>query len=100
MGFARWLSERVDLAPLTPQNDLTSTGYCLANPGSEYLVYHQHGGGGSFSLKLESAMYAVEWADLADGRIAKAGDLQAEPGNMTFQSPFDGPSILHLRTVH
>ncbi len=97
MGFARWLSERVDLASLTPRSDLASTKYCLANPGMEYLVYQQQGSGRSLSLKLEPAMYAVEWIDLTGGRTAKGKDLQAKAGDTTFQSPFDGPKMLHLK---
>ena len=29
----------MNLAAVTPQDDLTSTSYALANPGSEYLIY-------------------------------------------------------------
>ena len=29
---------------MAPRGDLASTGYCLANPGKEYLVYIPEGG--------------------------------------------------------
>ncbi|MHC4352692.1 MAG: apiosidase-like domain-containing protein [Planctomycetota bacterium] len=108
MGFARWLSERVDLASLTPQSDLTSTGYCLANPGVEYLAYRPQSDSKEFSAKLESGRYAVEWTDLTSGRVVKAKDLQVrgdavvkakdlQVGEYRFVPPVKNPSILHLK---
>ena len=97
MGFARWLSERVDLASLTPQDDLASTEYCLANDGIEYLIYQPQGGGKNFSVNLRPGKYAVEWTDLVTGAVTRAGDVQAAGGQKTFTSIFDGPSILHLK---
>ena len=97
MGFARWLGERVDLASLTPQTDLASTRYCLANPGFEYLVYQPQSGAESFPVKLEPGGYAVEWIDPISGGVTAAKDMQAKAGENTFESPFDGPSILHLK---
>jgi hypothetical protein len=96
MGFARCLSECTDLAALTPQGGLASTKYCLANPGMEYLVYQPQRGAKSFSVRLESGAYAVEWTDLTNCRAAKADDLQAAAGENTLESPFDGPSMLYL----
>ncbi len=97
MGLARWLSERADLALLTPQDDLSSTGYCLANPGVEYLVYQLQGDAGSFSVRLESGPYSVEWTDLTSGRVVTGDALQAEAGDNTFTPPFESPAILHLK---
>ena len=39
MGQARRLAERVNLATMTPHEELASTKYCLANVDQEYLVY-------------------------------------------------------------
>jgi hypothetical protein len=39
----RW-AERVNLAEMTPHNDLASTKFCLGHPGFEYLVYLPKGG--------------------------------------------------------
>jgi len=97
MGFARWLCERVDLALLTPQNDLASTKYCLANPGLEYLAYQPQSGAKSFSVNLKPGKYAVEWMNLISGGLTKAKDLQGGNGKNTFTPPFGGPSILHLK---
>ena len=39
MGYSHRYAERMDLAAMTPRVDLSSTGFCLAAPGREYLVY-------------------------------------------------------------
>jgi hypothetical protein len=39
MGYTRTYAQRINLAVMVPRGDLASTGYCLANPGEEYLVY-------------------------------------------------------------
>lgn len=44
MGHTRRYAERMNLAKATPQPALASTGYCLADPKAEYLVYVPGGG--------------------------------------------------------
>jgi len=44
MGSTLTYANRMNLAVMTPQSNLSSTHYCLANPGSEYLVYQPSGG--------------------------------------------------------
>ncbi len=100
MGFARWLSERAALADLEPRNDLSSTNYCLANPGKEYLVYQPQTGGKSFEVKLESRTYKVEWTDLISGRLITGKDMDARSGENLFTPPFENPSILRLVKKH
>jgi hypothetical protein len=39
MGRTLTYAKRLNLASMFPHDHLASTGYCLANPGSEYLIY-------------------------------------------------------------
>jgi hypothetical protein len=39
MGYTRRYAQKVNLVAMVPRGDLASSGYCLANPGVEYLVY-------------------------------------------------------------
>ncbi len=39
MGMTLAYASRMDLSSVRPRADLASSGYCLANPGKEYLVY-------------------------------------------------------------
>jgi hypothetical protein len=73
MGVAREVAERVDLASMEPRGDLASTGYCLAAPGREYLVYLPLRAG-----RLRRALGRV-WTDAL--RARGAVDLGAVPGD-------------------
>ena len=97
MGLARRLSERVDLISMTPQSEPASTGYCLADPGREYLVYRPQGRGKEFTLILTPGKYSVEWINPQSGKSIKSQDHRAKTGTNTFVPPFKGPAILHLR---
>jgi len=44
MGQTRAFAQRINLAGMTPQNALASTGYALAAPGSQYLFYQPETG--------------------------------------------------------
>jgi len=39
LGYTRVYAERMNLSTATPHEELTSSGFCLARPGAEYLVY-------------------------------------------------------------
>ena len=39
LGQTLLVSSTINLANMIPRNELASSGYCLANPGFEYLVY-------------------------------------------------------------
>jgi len=97
MGMARKLSKRIDLVSMTPQSDLASTGYCLADPGREYLVYRPQSRGKEFNLILTPGKYWVEWINPASGKSVKLQDHRAKTGTNTFVPPFNGPAILNLR---
>ena len=97
MGNTRRLAGRLGLAALTPQPKLSSTGYCLANPGIEYVAY-QPASGKEFSVEASAGTYRFEWwpAGAAersgDGRITISG-----PGQK-FKPPIEGEAILHLKS--
>jgi hypothetical protein len=97
MGLARKLSERLDLESLTPQSNLASTGYCLANPGQEYLVYKTREKNEKISINLKSGKYSIEWINPSNGKSHQAQDHQSKSDADSFTPPFRGPAILHLR---
>lgn len=95
LGYTRTYANKVDLALMTPRPELTSTAYCLANPGSEYLVYQP--GMGEFTLDLTAGTYSYEWFNPVAGSIASTGSLVAKGGPKSFSSPFNGDAILYLK---
>lgn len=75
LGFARAFSMRMNLAATTPHGEIASSGYCLADPGSKYLVYLPAKRGRRFLRKLPANLFA----DTVDVDLSRAsGDLQFE----------------------
>ncbi len=74
LGDARRFAERMNLAAMTPANDLASSHYCLANRGHEYLIYIPTGGAVTVDLTKAAKDFSVEWHNPATGKET--------PGNM------------------
>jgi hypothetical protein len=78
---------------MTPRPDLVTRGYCLANPGREYLVYLESRG--EVHVHVEGGRYAARWInaqDTADQRNAGT-TLDGE----ALRTPEDGDDwLLHL----
>jgi len=95
LGYTLTYAQRINLKDMTPQNSLASTAYCLAAPGSEYLVYQP--ASGPFSVKLVAGTYGYEWFNPGAGKVDSSGTLKAGGGNQSFSPPFDGDAVLYLR---
>jgi hypothetical protein len=100
MGDTRRFAERMHLIEMEPRDDLSSTGYALANPGQEYLVLQPGGAGGSLTVLLEPGAYTAEWFAV-DGRETVPGDVTTVEGSATtsFSPPAElsGPTVLYLK---
>lgn len=94
MGVILAYAERMALNRAVPRNDLCSTGYCLADPGREYIVYQPDRG--PFTVRLASATYRYEWHDPSSGRGAGEGALTATEGGTEFAPPVDGDAVLYV----
>ena len=95
LGRTRVYAQKMNLAAMTPQGSLCSTGFCLANVGAEYLVYQPSGG--SFSVNLVAGTYSYEWYNPSSGVIASTGLLTATGGNQTLVPSFSGDAVLYLK---
>ena len=96
LGQTRQLANRVDLASMQPQNEVSSTGYCLANPGKEYLVY-QPKRGTPFTVALRPGVYQFEWFDPAQGAFAGQGRVETPGGMHPFRAPFETEAVLCVK---
>jgi hypothetical protein len=84
-------------AAMTPRGELSTTGYCLAAPGKEYLVYQP--GEGPFQVQLEGrddATFAMEWFDPKTGAATKGKQVKAAK-EARFEPPFAGDAVLYLK---
>ncbi len=95
MGYTLRFGERMNLAAMTPRNGLSSTKYCLANPGAEYLVY-QPEPDEEFTVKLEAGTYKYKWFNPSTGEAPETGTLEAEASERSFAPPFSGDAVLYL----
>lgn len=96
MGHTLRFAERMDLARVVPRGDLASTKYCLANPGSEYLIYLPDGGEVKVDLSAAVGTLKVEWFHPATGQTLSAGSI-AGGATRSIKAPFEGDAVLYLR---
>ncbi len=98
MGYIRDYAERLNLAAMTPQGNLSSTGQALANTKpthAQLLVYAPSGGSLSVNLSRTSGQFAVEWMNPATG-VKTAGANVSGGATRTFNPPFSGDAVLYL----
>jgi hypothetical protein len=98
MGQTRRFATRMNLAKMTPHNDLASSTFCLANPSAEYLVY-QPAGATTLSVKLPAGRYTFEWFDAIKASIAPSGIIEAAARETAFKPPFDNEGVLYLKAT-
>ena len=95
-GYTRMIADRVDLISMVPLPELASTAYCLANPGSEYLVYLPDTNSVTIDLESISGKFRVEWFDTGTGKFH--GSKRVKGGiKVTLSSPFGVRNqVVHL----
>jgi hypothetical protein len=96
MGYALRYAGKMNLVAMTPHGELASTEFCLADPGSEYLIYVPDGGEVTVDLSAASGSLAVEWLEARSGQTTP-GQSTAGGVKRSFKTPFDGDAVLYLR---
>ncbi|MBS0170106.1 MAG: DUF4038 domain-containing protein [Nitrospira sp.] len=110
MGQARRWADRLNLKHVTPQGELASTGYCLADQGGEYLIYIPASGATgetgdgkatrpvTVNLAGESGLFTIEWIELETGRT-KQEDMLVGGGERMLTVPFPQSVLLYLLKI-
>lgn len=98
MGQALRFSQRMNLNRCKPRPDLASTGYCLANPGKQYLVY-QPKAGQAVTVTLKPGQYAIEWFNPRKNETISEKRIRAAQGQRQFPCPVDGEAVLYVCSV-
>jgi len=99
MGDVRTWSQRVDLASMTPQPNLSSTNYCLANPGKEYLVFFPEKTDRA-EIQLAVGHYEVQWFETRSRNEQSAGTLRASGKSTQVKVPGEGEWLLYLKAIN
>jgi hypothetical protein len=98
MGYARSYALRIDLAHAVPHGELASSGYCLAKPGSQYLVYSTGGTYGvtvNLSAVAPNVSLTVEWFNTSTG-VAKVVGTVTGGTSRRLTPPSTGGSVVFL----
>jgi hypothetical protein len=98
LGESRRYAERMDLRAMTPHPELASTGFCLANPGEEYLIY-QPLAGRNFVATLYPGKYRFEWLNSSSSVRAVSGQVQIADPQRQFRAPFVAEAVLYLKIM-
>jgi hypothetical protein len=94
MGMTLTYANRMNLMAMTPQPSLCSTHFCLANPGTEYLVYQPFAK--DFTVDLMAGAYQYELLNAATDRISASGTISVSGGDHTFSPTFTGDAVVYL----
>lgn len=98
LGYALRFAKRMDLAKMKPQPELSSTTYCLAKPGMEYLVY-QPKPSEVFTIELKPGVYRYEWFDPTKGTVSGRGELDVAASKQAFKPPSDQSTVLYIKAL-
>ncbi len=100
MGDTLRYAQKVNLLAMEPRQDLTSTGFALANPGEEYLILQPGDSADPFTVQVEPGTYKVEWFSVNTRETKHDGQITVDSvGDPKFMSPFEtaGPAVLYLK---
>jgi len=98
MGYVRTIADRVNLAAMSPQCHIASSGYCLANLNQtdpELLVYTPKGPWVTVELSEFRGIFLVEWFDPSNGKSLQR-EIVSGGGRLALKAPFEGDAVLHL----
>ena len=100
--MARYV-DMLDLARMKPADSLSSTTYCLADPGRAYIVYRLGAlpdaapEEAPFGLDVQAGNYEFEWFDPETNRIVQTGEVSLDNGRATFTADHKGQIVLFLK---
>lgn len=110
MGYTLTYANKMNLASMVPSGYLASTGYCLANPGAEYLIYLPLSDNRvlrwfsrliranekvTADLTAASGALEVEWFDPKTGETKNGGTITGG-ATRSFTAPFSGDALLYI----
>lgn len=92
LGYIRDFAGQIDLVHSEPMGKLSSSGYCLANPGNSYLVYIADGD--SIHVTTREGWYKAEWFNPRDGSSQSGENIRG--GEVALGLPAKGDWVLLL----
>ena len=102
MGDTRGLAEQINLITMQPRTDLSSTGFALVDPGTEYLILQPSEKAEPFSIALTAGRYTVDWHSLPSRKTARGTALTIrDAAKISINAPAEiaPPAVVHLRRI-
>ena len=96
MTDTRMFAQRLDLNRMIPSDFLSSTAYCLADIGSEYLVYQPEVAPFYVHSDGVEGIFEVEWFNPHTSEFIK-GEPRKLGSHYAFRPPFATDAVLHLK---
>lgn len=90
VGKAVEYARKLDLVSMAPAPNLASTGFCLAKPGYQYVVYQPGEGAVTVSGLKAGASYDYEVYDTAEAKVVAEGRIRASSSSESFESAGKG----------
>jgi hypothetical protein len=87
--------KRMDLSNAHPRADLATTGFCLACPGRQYIIYQPKSEPFEVSGLVPQADYLYEWFDTDQRRIVEKNQFTNSTASKTF-TPSKKEMVLFL----
>ena len=88
--------ESIPYYEMDPHNELVNTGsICFAKPGTEYVVYRQHGGTFTLDLTGMTGTFDVEWLNPRTGSVISSGQV-AGGSSQSFAAQDNNDWVLHI----
>lgn len=82
---------------LDPSDPLVSSGWCLAQPGREYVVFQRQAQPFTLNIGGASSTLAGEWFDPLSGKRSAAGTFKNGTAQLTPPADWDeAPLVLHI----
>ena len=88
-------AKRMDLNNAHPRTDLTTTGFCLACPGDQYIIYQPKSGPFEVSGLIAQADYLCEWFDTDRHQVVEKSRFTSSAASKSF-TPLKKEMVLFL----
>lgn len=96
LGQTLSYAQKIDLSHMYPSEELSSTGYCLANAGEEYLVYQPESGLFKLGLYGAAGPFLVEWFYPQTGKKFEGKPFYGGTA-IEFTPPYEGEVVMYLK---
>jgi hypothetical protein len=96
MGYTLDFADRLNMNRMIPHSELSSTTYCLADVGQEYLIYFPDGGEAKINLQNGEGKYKATWFIPLINKTIVAPKQITGGAIVQMESPTSLDAVLHL----